>query len=250
MASHCGMPVALPNGVAALLRHPSTKEQPMKTRFLLAGALALSACGGSTTGVSPTAVTEYQRAALSASSAVTTYASSTQTMITPADCQAAAQQYAAQMGAAVQGMRQTSSSMDDHMRSMGQSGAADMTCGAEVMATQLQQHLGVACSSADMNQNRAVAAQHCQQMAVDADHLQMRAAGMGAMMGAGGTMGAGMMGSGDMSSAMQNMMDSGFTAPDGQHMGWNETLPGCTLNGGTYQPTSGADGGAPTTPAG
>jgi len=224
----------------------------MKIGFPLAAMLALSACGGSSSGVNPTAVSEFQRAALSTSSAVTTYQSATQTMSTPAGCQAAAQQYAAQMGAAIQAMLQTSSSMDDHMRSMGQPTAADMTCGADVMAQLLQQHMGVACSSADMTQNRAVAAQHSQQMTADADHLQMRAAAMTAMAGGAGMMGdGGMMGSSDMASAMQNMMDSGFTAPDGEHMTWGEPVNGCTLSGGTYQPSSGADGGTPaTTPAG
>jgi hypothetical protein len=118
--------------------------------------------------------------------------------------------------------------MDDHMRSMGQSAAADMTCGAEVMAAQLQQHLGVACSSDDMAQNRSVAAQHCQLMTADADHLQMRAAGMASMISVGG-MGGSMMGNGDMAAAMQSMMNAGFTAPDGQHTNWGDPMPGCTL---------------------
>ena len=218
----------------------------MKIQFALATLLALSACGGSNAGVSPTDVAAYQRSALSASSAVSTYQTTTQNMTTPAECQAAAQQYAAQMGAAIQAMHQTSSSMDEHMKSMEQPVAADMTCGADVMSQQLQQHLGVACSSGDMAQNRTIAAQHCQQMAADADHLQMRAAGMGAMTSGGGTMGGGgMMGSSsDMSAAMGSMMDGGFTAPDGQHMSWGEPMHGCTLSGGTYQPSVGAGAGA------
>lgn len=224
----------------------------MKSRLLvqLAAAVTLSACGGASSSLSPAAVTQYRQAALSASTAVTTYQGSTQTMATPSDCQAAAQQYATQMGAAVNAMRTTSSSMDDHMRSMGQPGAADMTCGAEVLAMQLQQQMGVACASADMAQNRAVAAQHCQEMALATDHLQMRAAAMTSMMGtAGGAMGGGMMGGADMTSAMQGMMDGGFSAPDGQHLTWSDAMPGCTLSGGTYQPAA-TDGGTPLTPAG
>ncbi|GEJ59126.1 hypothetical protein [Anaeromyxobacter diazotrophicus] len=234
----------------------------MKRRLLLAAAVTLSACGGASTSPSTAAVTQYRQAALSASTAVTTYQSSTQTMATPADCQAAAQQYAAQMGAAVAAMRASSGSMDDHMRSMGQPGAADMTCGAEVLATQLQQQMGVACASTDMAQNRAVAAQHCQQMALAADHLQMRAAAMASMMGTGsgatgggmtsggGMMGgSGMMSGADMTSAMQGMTDGGFTGPDGQHLAWSDAMPGCTMSGGTYQPAP-TDGGTPVTPAG
>ncbi|HYS80641.1 MAG TPA: hypothetical protein VEM76_08020, partial [Anaeromyxobacteraceae bacterium] len=76
----------------------------MKIQFALATLLALSACGGSNAGVSPTDVAAYQRSALSASSAVSTYQTTTQNMTTPAECQAAAQQYAAQMGAAIQAM--------------------------------------------------------------------------------------------------------------------------------------------------
>ena len=80
----------------------------------------------------------------------------------------------------------------------------------------------------------------------------MRAAAMSGMAGGAGMMGdGGMMSSSDMSSAMQNIMDSGFTASDGAHMTWGAPMNGCTLSGGTYQPSSGADGGAPaTTPAG
>ena len=221
----------------------------MKTSFSLVALLGLAACGGGAGTVNPGAVAAYQRAALSASSAVTTYQSATQAMATSADCEAAVQQYAAQMGTAIQGMRQQSSSMDDHMQSMGQSVAADMTCGAEVMAGQLQQHLGVACSSTDMAQNRTVAAQHCQEMIADADHLQMRAAGMEAMVGDGGA-GGGMMGNGDMGVAMKTMMQSGFTAPDGQQMGWSDPMPGCTQWGGAYQPSASTSGGTSTTTAG
>ena len=220
----------------------------MKIGLALAALLALSACGGGNTAVSPSAVAAYQRVALSASTAVTSYRSATQTMTTPADCQTAVQQYAAQMGSAIQALGQTSSSMDDHMRSMGQSAAADMTCGAEVMAAQLQQHLGVACSSAEMSQNRSVAAQHCQLMAADADHLLMRGAGMESMVSNGG-MGGTMMGSGDMAAAMQSMMNGGFTAPDGQHMSWGDPMPGCTLSGGIYQPSSNSGAGTPSAPS-
>ncbi len=224
----------------------------MKTQFSLAAALALSACGGSGSGVSPTDVAAYQRSALSASSAVSTYQATTQSMAAPAECEAAAHQYAAQMNGALQVMHQTSSGMDEHMHSMGQSAAADMTCGADVMAQVLQQHLDVACSSADMAQNRALAAQHCQQMAADADHLQMRAAGMGAMTSGGGMMGSGgMMGNSDMTEAMGTMMTDGFTAPDGHHMNWSDSMHGCTLAGGTHHPSSGSGAGSPAVlPAG
>jgi hypothetical protein len=208
----------------------------MNLRLALAAAIALSACSGSSSGVSASDVAAFQSSALAASTAVTTYREATQTMTTPAGCQAAVQQYANEMGAAAQGMSRTSSRMDEHMRSMGQSAAADMTCGAEVMAQALQQHLGVACSSGDMAQNRTVAAQHCQQMAADADHLQMRAAAMSAMFGHGDMM----MGDSDMSTMMTSMMDGGYTAPDGEHMSWTDPMPGCTFSGGTYRVTADA----------
>lgn len=216
----------------------------------LAGLAALAACGGgSSSTLSPATVAAYQRSTLSASTAVTTYQSATQTMTTPSQCQAAVQQYASAMTAAIQQMQQHAQEMDDHMRSMGQPGAADVTCGADVMEAQLQDHLAHACGSGDLNQDRTLAQQHSQTMAQDADHLQMRAAGMAAMAGGdGATAGAGMMGDGGMmgtdamNATMSTMMANGFTAPDGEHMGWNDAMPGCAYHDGQYTPT------APTPP--
>jgi hypothetical protein len=90
-----------------------------------------------------------------------------------------------------------------------------------------------------MTQNQQTAAAHSQVMSADADHSMMRAAGMGAMTTDGGMMGdGGMMSDAGMAAGMNAMLDGGYTAPDGRHMSWGEPVNGCSLSGGTYQPST------------
>ena len=208
----------------------------MKIFSALASVLVLAACGtgNNSMGVSTADVSSYDRAALAVSGSVATYRAATTSMASPSDCQAAVHQYAAQVQPALDQMKGMSSRMDGAMKSMGQTMRADMECGADVMRGELEQHMSVACTAADVEANRAEAARHSDAMEGFSEHMRMRASEVGSMMG---RMGSGM---GMMDGSQQ--ADGGWTMPDGGTMPWNHAIAGCvTVDGGSQ-----SDGGNST----
>lgn len=246
----------------------------MKTQITLAGLLALAACGGASTGTSPSGMpagdaAAYEGSALSLSAAVTAYQDAAQTMSTPAQCQAAVQQYGTAMTAALAQVRARAGAVDQAFQAAGDPAAADATCGATVMADRLRLHLAEACTTGDMTRERARAQDHLREMTQDAAHVEMRAAGL-----CDGTCDAtcqGCTASGDQtqtqtrdcdggtcdggtcdatcdgSMSRDRIRDAGYTTSDGQHLGWDEPMPGCTYRNGQYEATPSA---SPSTPAG
>lgn len=171
-------------------------------------------------------ITSYNQLTSDLSAQVQAYRSTASSMLSPSDCTAALQHYLTRVRPDVAGMGPLASRIDDHMMGMGGMMAGDMRCGMDVISRELDRHGAVACTSADMEANRAEALRHCDQMQGYADHMRMRGAEAGEMMGSG------MMGSG-MTNCCGPHSDGGWTMADGGTMGWDHQMPGCsTADGG------------------
>ncbi len=181
----------------------------MNSRCVLVACVALAGCGSSIS-TSPD-VNAFEQQVAAASAALNSYQTTTQGMTTAADCDAAVNGYAGPMTDDLGHMMSTSGTMDDRMRSMGEPGRADVTCGLQGMDDELRQHLQVACQAGGMAQNRAEAARHIAAMANGLQHMQMRTAEVSA--GTSHGMGPGMMDGG------WRMSDGGMMDPDDHPMG-------------------------------
>lgn len=220
---------------------------PKALRLALAGAVAAGlACSSST---APTAsgndAASFDQTAAALDTSVTQYQQASAGAATPADCQAALQQYLARAQPLVNQLRSMSGPMDDYMRSAGTPASADMSCGAEVVSEELAHHQQVACTSADMTQNREEDQRHVQAMQQLTTHLQMRAVQAGGMLSGAG-MGGPMMGGAADAGWMMGWSDGGWTQPDGGTVSFSQPMPGCSYAGGTWQPPDGGywmDGG-------
>jgi hypothetical protein len=196
----------------------------MKRLSMALGTLAIAACGGAGM-MAPTSsqLAAYQQAALTATDATAAYRTAATTATTPADCAAASQQYLSHMQQAIDQMKANAAAMDQGMMSGGQGTSADLQCGVDEMARQLAQYQAIACTSPDVAQNQAQAALHCDVMRGYADHMQMRGAEMDEMQARMHADGGGMMGGGSGS-----MMTGSWQGPNGQTMGWDHHIAGCT----------------------
>lgn len=195
----------------------------MKTLSALVAVLTLAACGGSSsTGLDPATVSAYDSSTLAVAQSVATYDAAATGIATADDCAAAVRQYAAQVLPQVEQLRNTARRMDEGMRSMGNAACADMECGAEVLRQRIEQHLGSACGSGDMDQDRIQAQLHCDDMLQLTDRLRTRDrdfapdAMYGTMTQGSGTTGGG-------------TAQGGSTATC-------DPMPGCQFQGGTFQP--------------
>ncbi len=173
-------------------------------------------------------LTAFQQDVAAATQALDGYQAVTRTMATAADCSAAVNGYGTTMRDDLGRLSSMSGSMDDQMRSMGQQSRADVGCGVQGMQDELQRHLQVACHEADMEHNRAEAAEHVAAMGNALQHMDMRATEVAA--GTGHAMGGGM---------GPGMMDGGWwQLPDGGHMDPDDHPMGCPggpmMDGGTW----------------
>lgn len=156
---------------------------------------------------------------------VAAYRAAATSMNSAAECSLALSHYTARARTDVDAMMgPLADRMDDHMRGM-RSGDGDMRCGMNLVSAELDRHRSVACSSSNMEQNRAEALRHCDAIGAAADHLQMRGAELGGMMGSGG------MGMGGMMDSTQP--DAGWMMADGGMMPYGHRMLGCGLDGRT-----------------
>ena len=199
-----------------------------RRRLLLLAGVAFAGCGG--TSVGPSEVSAFQKDVAAATQALGAYQAATRTMSTPADCSTAVSGYGTPMQGDLGRMRSMSGSMDDQMRSMGQTSRADVGCGVQGMDDELRRHLQVACHEAEMEHNRDEAARHIAVMANGLQHMQMRAAEVSAGTGHG-------LGSGTMDGGSR-MWDGGMMDPDDHPMG----CPGGPMMDGGVMPGGGGPG--------
>ena len=158
-------------------------------RVLAAGLLAASVatgCGGSSPG-SPgpgqADVQAYAGLAQQISTAAFTYATAASATTDVPDCQSGHAAYDAQVRPMVDRMSAMSGDMDREMDMLGHADDADMTCGADAMAAEIDHHDAVACTSTAMSANHAEAGRHATAMEAWADHQHARSEEMGGMMG-------------------------------------------------------------------
>ncbi len=158
------------------------------------------------------------------SAAVATYRASAAAMSDASTCQAAQSSYDAQLGPMLDRMKQMTGALDDHMKTMGHPGDADMSCASSAMAAEVARHRTAACASG-VDANKAEAGHHADAMDEMIDHQVGRAAEMGSAMGMAGMMDGGMMGS-----------DGGFALPDGGMMGacYGASDGGYMMDGGMH----------------
>ena len=180
------------------------------TRYaFLSLALALAACGGSTSGPDTAEIQAFNAAAQGVSVAAATYGTQAAAMTTPGSCTAAQNAYDAQVRPMVGQMQGMGSSMDGMMDSMGHMDADDMGCSANAMMAELDRHRAVACTSTtDMSPNQAEAQHHVASMTQWAGHAEGRSHDLASMTGMG--MG-GMMGSGTTTGHCIHGVDGGYT---------------------------------------
>jgi hypothetical protein len=169
------------------------------TRYaILALALTLAACGGSTSGLNTAEIQAFNAAAQGVSTAAVSYGAQAAAMTSPATCANAQASYDSQVRPLVGQMQGMGGDMDGMMGSMGHMDADDMGCGANAMMAELDRHQAAACAStADMVPNKTEAQQHVatmtqwsgHQMGRSHDLASMAGMGMGGMMGSGTTTG-------------------------------------------------------------
>ena len=193
-------------------------------KLVVAVVVGVAACSGSSPNGSSADVLALASVSQDMSAAVATYRTSAAAMSDSSTCLAAQASYDAQLGPMLDRMKQMTGALDDHMRSMGHTGDADMTCASNAMAAEVARHQAAACTSG-VDANKAEAAHHADAMDDMIDHQGMRATEMGSAMGMAGMMDGGMMGS-----------DGGWTLPDGGMMGacYGSSDGGYMMDGGMH----------------
>jgi hypothetical protein len=190
-------------------RTSAENDMRLVTAGVLAAGLVVAGCGSDNHGVNQADVQAYAALSQQLSTAATTYGAAASATIDVESCQSTNASYDAQVHPMVDRMRSMSGAMDQQMGTMGHTGDADMTCGADAMAAELAHHDAVACASTMMSSNHDEAARHATAMTAWADHQHARADEMAGMMGTGGS---GMMGSGGtMTVACHRNGDGTFT---------------------------------------
>ncbi len=157
----------------------------MRRAVVVAIAVVVAACGS---GSGPTQADVQRLDALSQSVAVAAaaYGAHAAGMADTASCLGDESAYDAQVRPMVAEMQGMTPPMDAEMGSMGHMSDADMACGAQAMAAELERHRGVACASAtDMGPNRDEAQAHVATMTEWANHEMARSRELGSMMGMG-----------------------------------------------------------------
>jgi len=180
------------------------------TRYaLLAMALTLAACGGSTSGLNTAEIQAFNTSAQGVSAAVTTYGTQASAMTSVATCTSAETSYDTQVRPMVGQMQGMGADMDGMMGTMNHVDAEDMGCSANAMLAELNRHQAVACASTtDMTPNKNEAQQHVAVMTQWAGHAMGRSHDLASM--AGMSMG-GMMGSGSTTGHCVHDSGGGYT---------------------------------------
>jgi hypothetical protein len=121
-------------------------------------------------------------------------------------------------------MKQLCGGLDDHMKSLGRPGDADLACASNAMAAEVVRHRAAACTAA-VDANKLEAARHAGAMDDMIAHQSGRATELGSAMGMSGMMDGGMMGA-----------DGGWTLPDGGMMGacYGSSDGGYMMDGGMH----------------
>ena len=176
-------------------------------RIMVAVAVGVAACSGSNTNGSTADVQSLASVTQEMSAAVVAYRASAGAMSDASTCQGAQSSYDAQMGPMIDRMKQMSGGLDDHMKSMGRTGDADIACASNSMAVEVERHRAAACVAA-VDVNKVEATHHADAMDDMLAHQRGRATEMGSAMGMSGMMDGGTMGA-----------DGGWTLPDGGTMG-------------------------------
>ena len=180
----------------------------MTRHAILALALTLAACGGSTSGLDTAEIQAFNASAQGVSAAVTTYGTQAATMTSPATCTSTQSSYDSQVRPMVGQMQGMGADMDAMMGSMNHMDAEDMGCTANAMLAELNRHQAVACASTtDMTPNKAEAQQHVGAMTQWASHATGRSHDLATMSG----MGMGGMGSGTTGGHCIRNADGSYT---------------------------------------
>jgi hypothetical protein len=180
------------------------------TRYaLLALALTLAACGGSTSGLNTAEIQAFNTSAQGVSAAVTTYGTQAAAMTSSTTCASAQTSYDSQVRPMVGQMQGMGGDMDSMMGSMNHMDAEDMGCTANAMLAEMNRHQGVACASTtDLTPNKTEAQQHVASMTQWASHAMNRSHDLGSM---GGMNMGGMMGSGSTTGHCIHNADGSYT---------------------------------------
>jgi hypothetical protein len=182
-----------------------------------AAAMAISACGSTSSGASKPDVQAYAALSQQIASSASAYGAAANAAVDPSGCQSTHMSYDGQVHPMLDRMRSMSGTMDQQMDMMGRTADGDMSCGADAMEGELSHHDAVACTSTVMSANYAEATRHATAMSAWANHQLARADEMGGMMGMNmGAMmgpGGGMMDPGGATSAMtcHRNSDGSFT---------------------------------------
>jgi hypothetical protein len=193
-------------------------------RLMVAVALGVGACSGSNTSSTSADVQSLTSVAQDMSAAVASYRSSAAAMSDASTCQAAQSSYDAQMGPMVDRMKQLCGGLDDHMKSSGHPGDADLACASNAMGAEVVRHKAAACAAA-VDVDKVEATRHADAMDDLIAHQSGRATELGSAMGMSGMMDGGMMGA-----------DGGWTLPDGGTMGacYGSSDGGYMMDGGMH----------------
>ncbi len=146
-------------------------------------ALTLSACGGSTSGVSTADVQRFDTVSLQIGTTATAYGTQAASMQDVVACDSMQATYDGQVRPMVGVLTSMGGRMDRQMDGLGHMSDGDMGCSAAAMQAELDRHRGAACTSVDLTVDRAEAARHVAAMGQWSAHEAARAQEMGDMMG-------------------------------------------------------------------
>jgi hypothetical protein len=159
----------------------------IRTTMAVLGAVALAACGGTTSSppndAAQITADSYQALGQDMATTVAEYQSETATIPDPAACAEAEARYAARMGPMIDRMHAASADMDRHMAGEFGPDAADMACVAAAMEREFERHRAVGCASPDVALHHEEARQHGTTMAGWIDHQRVRYEQMGEAIG-------------------------------------------------------------------
>lgn len=158
------------------------------TGAVFAAVAVVAGCGNDSNdspGAGQADVQAYAALSQQISSAASGYGAAADATVDVSSCQSTHASYDAQVRPMVDRMRSMSGAMDQQMDMMGRTADADMSCGADAMAAELDHHDAAACTSTVMSANHAEATRHAAAMTTWADHQHARADEMGSMMGMG-----------------------------------------------------------------
>jgi hypothetical protein len=132
--------------------------------MILVSSFALAACGRSTPAAPSGDLARLRAFGSAIGTAVAEYRTRSASMTSSASCRTARTEYEDRVQPSIEGILALAPRLDPWLRSRGPEEHADLECGAGAMRSEFERHTDIACTSLDLDANRAETAQHAATM--------------------------------------------------------------------------------------